>query len=83
MNSNITNLNPLVIFRCKNPRCRQIFSPSSIMAVAEHKIYFKCPVCGSKYEAQYADVEALADHEAIMLLERPKMVSQGTRIASS
>ena len=83
MNLDLALSDPLVIFRCKNKQCRQIFTPSPIMNDAENKIYFECPICASKYEAQYTDTNLHSEHKSIMLVERPKMVYLGTRIASS
>lgn len=76
-------MDPLVVFRCKNRQCRQTFTPSTIMLVEEQKIFFECPLCGSKYEANYTAVSEIADQQAIMLQERPRLVYLGTRIASS
>jgi len=78
-----TSIDPLIIFRCKNKQCRQIFPPAPILSEADKKLYFECPMCGSKYEAHYTNVGIYADQQSIMLQERPKMVYQGTKIASS
>ncbi len=53
------------------------------MNVEEQKVFFKCPICGSQYEAQYSPISEFPDQEVIMLLERPRLVYTGTRIASS
>ncbi|MBD3191492.1 MAG: hypothetical protein GF308_12660 [Candidatus Heimdallarchaeota archaeon] len=80
---NLNEYDPLVLFRCRNPQCRQTFTPSTYMNVSEHLVHFICPICGSKYEAQYADVEGFPGKEVIMLIEPPRMIYKGTRIASS
>ena len=53
------------------------------MNVEELKVFFECPICGSQYEAQYSLMSEFPDQEVIMLLERPRLVYTGTRIASS
>ncbi|MGC9778742.1 MAG: hypothetical protein HZR80_05825 [Candidatus Heimdallarchaeota archaeon] len=83
MNKDLTDIDPLIIFRCKNHQCRQIFSPSTMMNVAKQKVFFECPVCGSQYEAQYALVSGYSNNEVIILQERPRLVYVRTRIASS
>ncbi|NHJ05429.1 MAG: hypothetical protein EAX90_11430 [Candidatus Heimdallarchaeota archaeon] len=81
MNNNLTGTDPLVIFRCRNKQCRQIFSPSIIMN--DVIVQFVCPICGSRYEAQYINTGVHSDQQAIMLIETPRLVYLGTRIASS
>jgi hypothetical protein len=76
-------MDPLIIFRCKNPQCRQTFKPAPILNDNTKIVVFKCPICGSKYKARYITMTPLKEQETIMLTERPKMVYQGTRIASS
>ena len=49
----------------------------------EQKVFFECPICGSQYEAQYSPMSEFPDQEVIMLLERPRLIYTGTRIASS
>ena len=53
------------------------------MLVEEQKVFFECPVCGSRYEAHYASVSEITDQQAIMLQERPRLIYLGTKIASS
>ena len=79
----IAKIDPLIIYRCKNPQCRQVFNPQTMMNDAEKKVSFECPICGSKYEAQFRSTSINNDQEAIMLLERPRLIDLGTRIASS
>ncbi|MCK5184686.1 MAG: hypothetical protein KAQ95_10290 [Candidatus Heimdallarchaeota archaeon] len=83
MSKDLSRIDPLVIYRCKNRQCRQTFTPSTIMNVEELKVFFECPICGSQYEAQYSLMSEFPDQEVIMLLERPRLVYTGTRIASS
>ena len=83
VSKDLSRIDPLVIYRCKNRLCRQTFTPSTIMNVEELKVFFECPICGSQYEAQYSPMSEFPDQEVIMLLERPRLVYTGTRIASS
>ena len=83
MNRDLSDKDPLIIFRCKNKQCLHIFTPSAIMIIKKQKIYFECPICGSKYKAQYTEVEGYPKHHVIMLLERPQLIYLGTKIASS
>lgn len=83
VSKDLSRIDPLVIYRCKNRQCRQTFTPSTIMNVEELKVFFECPICGSQYEAQYSPMSEFPDQEVIMLLERPRLVYTGTRIASS
>jgi len=53
------------------------------MLVEEQLVFFVCPICGSRYEAQYTYVSGISDQEIIMLQERPRLTFLGTRIASS
>ncbi|RLI72388.1 MAG: hypothetical protein DRP02_01895 [Candidatus Gerdarchaeota archaeon] len=73
----------MVIFRCKNKQCKHIFTPSTILIVEEQKLFFECPLCGSRYEANYIQIADKLDHEIIMLREWPRLIHLGTRIASS
>jgi hypothetical protein len=53
------------------------------MLAEEQKIFFECPVCASRYEANYIYVSEMPEQEAIMLQEYPRLIYLGTRIASS
>ena len=83
VSKDLSQIDPLIIYRCKNRQCRQTFTPSTIMNVEEKKVFFECPICGSQYEAQYSPVSEIPDQQIIMLLERPRLIHTGTRIASS
>ncbi|MFW9923645.1 MAG: hypothetical protein ACFFDW_10215 [Candidatus Thorarchaeota archaeon] len=83
MFKDISAIDPLIVFRCKNKQCRHIFTPAAMLNDHTKKVSFECPQCGSKYEASYNEVGGNPNQHAIMLLERPKMVYLGTRIASS
>lgn len=60
-----------------------MFTPSTLLNDAEQILYFDCPICGSRYEAQYTFAGNNPDQEIIMLVERPRMIHLGTKIASS
>jgi hypothetical protein len=79
----LSNADPLLIFRCKNKQCLHIFTPSTLLVEVKLKLYFECPICGSQYEAKYALMKPISGHEAIALQERPRLIRLGTRIASS
>lgn len=79
----ISKMDPLIIFRCKNKNCRHIFTPAPLLDENAQIVRFKCPFCDSKYEAQYNNVGVQADQKVIMLLERPRLTYLGTKIASS
>ncbi|MBN1328969.1 MAG: hypothetical protein JXA54_05805 [Candidatus Heimdallarchaeota archaeon] len=83
MNRDFTDVDPLIIYRCKNKLCRHTFQPSSTILVEEQIVFFECPLCGSRYEAPFTYVSGIADQEIIMLLERPRMTFIGTKIVSS
>ncbi|MHA1435021.1 MAG: hypothetical protein ACTSO7_14365 [Candidatus Heimdallarchaeota archaeon] len=83
MNTDLSGMDPLIIYRCKNIQCKQMFTPSTLLNDAEQILYFECPICGSKYEAQYTNAGKKPNQEIIMLVERPRMIHIGTRIASS
>jgi len=83
VSKDLSRIDPLVIYKCKNGQCRQTFTPSTIMNVEESKVFFECPICGSQYEAQYSPISEFPDREVIMLLERPRLIYTGTKIASS
>jgi len=83
VNRNLDQIDPLIIFRCKNKICRQTFTPSTILNTNEQKLFFVCPICASKYEAKYTVVSGIPNQEVIMLLEMPRLVFLGTKIASS
>jgi hypothetical protein len=83
VNRDISDVDPLLVFRCKNKLCRQIFNPSTYLKENEQTLYFECPICGSRYEAQYIQLKHQLNRKVIMLQETPRLVYVGTRLASS
>ncbi|NHJ47779.1 MAG: hypothetical protein FK733_08325 [Asgard group archaeon] len=83
MNRDLTDVDPLLVFRCKNRLCRQTFNPSTYLKENEQILYFECPVCGSIYEAHYVRLEQQMNRKVIMLQETPRLTHLGTRLASS
>ena len=74
---------PLVNFVCLNPLCMVEFQPKIIMDEKQKKIYFKCPSCETKYEANIIFVDINRDLKVFTIIDGPKVVEFGKKIVSS
>ncbi|MHA1440631.1 MAG: hypothetical protein ACTSPK_02045, partial [Candidatus Heimdallarchaeota archaeon] len=74
MNTDLSSMDPLVIYRCKNSQCKQMFTPSTMLNDALQILSFECPICGSRYEAEYTYTGNNPEQEVIMLVERPRLI---------